>query len=98
MSTARSNHTATLLADGRVLVAGGYNGAYLSSAELYDPATDSWSAAAPMSTAREYHTATLLPGGQVLVAGGGLLLGQRGAVRPGQQLLVARRGHALRAV
>ena len=54
-----------------MLVAGGYasNNSYPASAELYDPATNSWSPAGSMSTARTAHTATLLPSGQVLVAG-----------------------------
>jgi Ca2+-binding RTX toxin-like protein len=72
--TARFNHTATLLSDGKVLVAGGFGEgilpATLASAELYDPATDSWSATGSLNTARAQHTATLLPSGQVLVAGG----------------------------
>jgi hypothetical protein len=53
-----------------VLVAGGYNGSGLGSAELYDPATDSWSPAGTLTTARFSHTATLLSNGRVLVAGG----------------------------
>jgi hypothetical protein len=62
---------ATLLADGRVLVAGGSNATGASaSAELYDPGTRTWSAAQKMGLARAGQTATLLPGGQVLVAGG----------------------------
>ena len=65
----RYGHTATLLADGKVLVTGGNN--RLSSSELYDPASSTWTACAPMNTARDYHTATLLPNGKVLVAGGG---------------------------
>jgi N-acetylneuraminic acid mutarotase len=70
MSTARANHTATLLSTGKVLVAGGQNsGGYLSSAELYDPLTG-WSTAGTMSTTRAYHTATLLGTGKVLIAGG----------------------------
>ena len=71
MATARYHHTATLLPNGQVLVAGGFNsGIALASAELYDPATGLWTATGSMATAREFHTATLLPNGQVLVAGG----------------------------
>lgn len=63
-------HTATLLPNGTVLVAGGYPaGTMLATAALYDPATGSWTAAASMRLARGYHTATLLPDGTVLVAG-----------------------------
>ena len=54
-----------------VLVAGGIEGdIYLASAELYDPATGTWSDTDSLSTGREFHTATLLPNGKVLVAGG----------------------------
>lgn len=63
-------HTATLLPNGTVLIAGGYpRGRMLASAELYDPATGSWTATGSMSRARGYHTATLIQGGKVLVAG-----------------------------
>src|SRR5439155_245673 len=68
--TARTRHTATLLPNGKVLVAGGNNGPALSSAELYDPATGMWAATGSLGTARERPTATLLPNGKVLVAGG----------------------------
>src|SRR5207244_841009 len=69
LNTARDGHTATLLPNGKVLVAGGVI-PYLSSAELYDPATGSWSTTGSLITARAGHTATLLPTGKVLVAGG----------------------------
>ena len=71
LSTARDSHTATLLANGKVLVAGGESGGYaFASTELYDPATGVWTPTGSMKTAREGHTATLLPNGKVLVAGG----------------------------
>ena len=72
MSEARVNHTATLLADGRVLVAGGgkQDGPYFNTAEVYDPNQDAWATAAPMSIGRAFHTATLLADGRVLVVGG----------------------------
>ena len=69
LATARWFHTATLLPDGKVLVAGGSGGSFfLASAELYDPASGSWSATGNLVTARFGHTATLLPNGKVLVA------------------------------
>src|SRR2546422_259155 len=70
MVAARYNHTATLFPNGKVLVAGGYNGPGLSSAELYDPVTGIWTATGSMTALREEHVATLLPNGKVLVAGG----------------------------
>jgi hypothetical protein len=79
MSHARTQQTATLMSDGEVLVTGGtYEealGIYdslnsLRSAEAYDPATNRWSARAPMLLPRAQDTATLMPDGDVLVAGG----------------------------
>ena len=77
MTQARSAHAATLLSDGRVLVAGGFESAGLAggydrlrSAEIYDPVTGTWTAVADMAEARDGHTATLLHDGRVLVAGG----------------------------
>ncbi len=72
LDTARSNHTATLLSNNKVLVAGGYdaNNGYLSSAELYDPGNGKWNLTGSLPSARANHTATLLETGKVLVAGG----------------------------
>lgn len=79
MAQARMQHSAVLLDDGRVLVAGGSSADALStavaSAEIYDPATNSWTATSAMAMARARHGAVLLQGGTrdgwVFVAGGG---------------------------
>jgi RNA polymerase sigma factor (sigma-70 family) len=80
MTTARSQFTATVLSDGRVLLAGGWAGDHargadsiipLASAELFDPGTGSFSPTGSMSTPRDWgQTATLLSDGRVLLAGG----------------------------
>ena len=70
MSAARAGHSATLLPNGKVLIAGGYNGSYLTTAELYDPATHAFTPAGTMATARSGHMAMLLRSGKVLLAGG----------------------------
>jgi hypothetical protein len=77
-SLVRSNATATLLADGKVLVAGGNTLDYLATTLVYDPATNAWTPGASMLEARAFHTSTLLSAGQVVVTGGstgGLPLG-----------------------
>jgi hypothetical protein len=68
MSESRWGHTATLLPDGNVLMAGGYGDP--GSAELYDPAAGTFTATGRMTATRSGHTATLLPNGKVLIAGG----------------------------
>ncbi len=71
LNDARARGTATLLQNGKVLVAGGLGtSGVLASAEIYDPAIGVWSRTGDMNTARNRHTATLLPDGKVLVAGG----------------------------
>lgn len=76
---ARYYHTATLLPTGKVLVAGGCEPAppgtpacvtATDEAEIFDPATATWSPAGRMTVPRTGHTATVLPGGDVLVVGG----------------------------
>ncbi len=69
----RFDHTATLLPNGKVLIAGGMarNGLIEPTAELYDPHSGRFSSAGEMRSARGWGaTATLLPGGKVLIAGG----------------------------
>jgi hypothetical protein len=74
MLTTRFYHTASLLLDGTVLVAGGEtlrgnNYSPLAYAELYNPSTGSWTATGSMLDVHESHTATVLPDGSVLVVG-----------------------------
>ena len=138
LATARDHHTATLLPNGKVLVAGGMttaaisrarnstirraglgrppaaspphamitrrrccptarcssqadltgSGSALASAELYDPASGTWTATGSLATARDIHTATLLPDGKVLVAGGSgdrQRSRERGTLRSGER-------------
>jgi N-acetylneuraminic acid mutarotase len=101
LSVPRFAHTATLLTNGKVLVVGGNsavpNASFpdgagaLSSAELYDPQTNTWSLAASMGNARAFHTATLLGDGRVLVAGGVVVAGggQSSTEYPGSVLASA---------
>lgn len=67
MTYARVRHTATLLKNGKVLIAGGGT----NLCELYDPAIGTFSPTGNLSLSRSFHTALLLPDGRVLVAGGG---------------------------
>lgn len=71
MGTERAAHTATLLANGKVLITGGFNGeAVLATAELFDPATGTFTPTGDMTTPRFSHAATLLANGKVLITGG----------------------------
>src|SRR5439155_14184199 len=72
MVVPRRGHTATVLTNGTVLIAGGLNSnnAALASAEIYEPTNRTFTAAGEMAAARVGHTATLLGDGRVLVAGG----------------------------
>lgn len=73
LNTARNSHTATLLPNGKVMVAGGIidsEGTVSKSAELYDPGTGTWTITGNLNTPRVSHTETLLHNGQVLVSGG----------------------------
>jgi hypothetical protein len=61
----------TLLPNGKVLVASGFDGnSDISSAELYDPSTGAWTTTGSLNAGRTSHAATLLPNGKVLVTGG----------------------------
>ena len=81
LNTARYNHTASLLGNGMVLIAGGYSpavsGSYPLKGELYNPATGILAETGSLITPRHHHTATPLKSGQVLIAGG---IGSRGAL------------------
>jgi N-acetylneuraminic acid mutarotase len=90
MLTARSGHTATLLASGKVMVTGGiglpvfpaFVGSPLASAELYDPASNTWSAAPAMAEPRQGHSATPVPNSLSTFGGGLLVLGGTGTTTP----------------
>jgi hypothetical protein len=75
MMTPREFHTATVMPNGQVVVAGGtgqngLNSVFLSSVEIFDPTSAQWLFAASMANARTQHTATLMPDGRLLVVGG----------------------------
>ncbi len=69
MRAARAAHTATALADGRVLIAGGFGGGE-PTAEVFDPTTRSFAPTFALRQARQSHAATRLPDGRVLLTGG----------------------------
>jgi hypothetical protein len=71
MRDARLKHPAVLLQDGKVLVAGGLGqSGFLTSAELYDPSSGTWSSTGSMTQGRGFHAAVLLNDGKALVVGG----------------------------
>lgn len=77
MGQSRVYHTATLLSSGRVLVTGGStcnpgctDPPILATAELYDPATETWATTAPMQKTRQFHAAVVLQDGRALITGG----------------------------
>ncbi len=70
MNNTREQHTASILTNGKVLVAGGFNHGVLASTELYDPSTEIWTTASNMNVDRFLHTASVLTNGKVLVTGG----------------------------
>ncbi len=76
----RSGHTATRLANGRVLVAGGYvedgtDNSYGITAELFDPTTKTWAVTGPLALGREGHDAAAIGDGRVLIVGGNVYAG-----------------------
>lgn len=81
MKSVRHSHAATRLASGKVLVTGGecrsVPRCLVSEAEVFDPASGTWTSGGNMAAARSWHSATSLPSGRVLVAGG---LGNSGAL------------------
>ena len=75
LNVARFSHTATLLTNGQVLVAGGYSSCAISctsetTAELYDPTSGAFTSTQALSTARSGQTATLISSGEVVITGG----------------------------
>jgi hypothetical protein len=105
MTVERRGHTATQLADGRVLIVGGENsGGLISQSEVFDPTAGTFSAGGNLDGARADHSATRLADGRVLIAGGRGAAGASntteifdpttGAFAPGPAMSVARAGHS----
>jgi len=74
LNNIRYRHTASLLTDGKVLVAGGQNNRdfSLDSAEIYDPSTGNWTTIGNLNDPRDFHAASVLTNGKVLVIGGAI--------------------------
>ncbi|HAF25255.1 MAG TPA: hypothetical protein DCK93_20505, partial [Blastocatellia bacterium] len=105
MTVERSGHTATLLADGRVLIVGGENsGGLISQSEIFDPTAGTFSVGGNLNSPRADHSATKLADGRVLIAGGRSDTGSlnttevfdptTGAFASGPAMSVARAGHS----
>ena len=105
LGVARTSHTATLLTNSELLVVGGENqNGFVTEAEIYDPATGSFSVSGNLNTPRADHSATRLADGRVLIAGGRGNLGPlntteifdptSGAFTNGPNLNSARAGHS----
>jgi hypothetical protein len=94
MSNSRIYHTLTMLADGDVLSIGGANTSDqkvittgVLPTEIWNPVTETWTAAAPIAAARNYHsTAILLPDARVMVSGGGHPAGLQDAAQFSSQI------------
>lgn len=76
-SPVRVYHSATVLTDGRVLVAGGSGASVMNTVEVFDPASEKWAPLAAMKRARAGHSATLLTDGRLLVTGGQDAMGKQ---------------------